>query len=112
VEWAGKNISGSELGDKLNSAGFNGAVPGARVAVVACNSATDPIFGQSVSQSVANRTGAETSGGRALGNSAILGHLGMSGLVSGMPSGNPPSGLKTNGYGTYVGGIQPQPGRN
>ena len=44
--------------------------------------------------------------------SAILGHLGMSGLVSGMPSGNPPSGLKTNGHGSYVGGTQPQPGRD
>lgn len=112
VEWAGQNISGSELGDKLNAAGFNGNAPGARVDVIACNSATDPIFGRSVAQSVANRTGAEASGGRALGNSAILGHLGMSGLVSGMPSGNPPSGLSTNGYGSYVGGIQPQPGRN
>src|SRR5262245_35223627 len=100
IEWAGKNISGKELGQKLNAAGFNGSAPGARVDVIACNSATGGFFSPSVAQGVANETGATASGGRALGNSALLGHLGVSGLVSGMPSGNPPGGLKVNGFGS------------
>ncbi|AKT37022.1 PAAR-like domain-containing protein [Chondromyces crocatus] len=110
IEWAGQDISGTELGDRLNAAGFNGSAPGARVDVIACNSATKPRGGQSVSQAVANRTGATTSGGRALFNSSFLGNQGWSGLVSGMPSGTPPSGLRVNGFGSWVNGIQPQPG--
>ncbi len=110
IEWDGSYINGTDLGDRLNSAGFNGSAPGARVDVIACNSATSPRGGPSVSQAVANRTGATTSGGQALFNSSYLGNKGWSGLVSGMPSGNPPSGLRVNGMGRWRSGIQPQPG--
>jgi RHS repeat-associated protein len=110
IEWDGGYINGTDLGDRLNAAGFNGSAPGARVDVIACNSATSPRGGPSVSQAVANRTGATTSGGQALFNSSYLGNKGWSGLVSGMPSGNPPSGLRVNGMGRWRSGIQPQPG--
>jgi len=110
IEWDGSYINGTDLGDRLNGAGFNGSAPGARVDVIACNSATRPRGGQSVAQAVANRTGATASGGQALFNSSFLGNRGWSGLVSGMPSGSPPSGLRVNGWGRWRSGIQPQPG--
>jgi RHS repeat-associated protein len=110
IEWGGNYINGTELGDRLNAAGFNGRAPGARVDVVACNSATSPRGGPSVAQAVANRTGATSSGGQALFNSSWLGNRGYSGLVSGMPSGTPPTGLRVNGLGRWRSDIQPQPG--
>jgi RHS repeat-associated protein len=117
VEWAGNNITGSQLADKLKGAGFAGG-PGTRVEVIACNSNTSPggLFGRSVAQAVADRTGATTSGASAVAigdqNATQTGNAGTSGLLSGMPtglgSGNPPGGMAVNGGGNYDGNVKPR----
>jgi len=109
IQWGNQWIDGTALGNNLNAAGFNGSAPGARVDVIACNSATSPRGGVSVAQGVANTTGAQASGGRAFFDSSWLGNKGWSGLVSGMPAGNPPSGLRVNGFGSWVTDIRPRP---
>ncbi|WP_437878907.1 PAAR-like domain-containing protein [Sorangium sp. So ce513] len=118
VEWAGQRISGAELADKLNAAGFNGRTPGTRVDIVTCNGGTKPsLFGRSVAQAVADRTGATTSGATAVGvpgvaSAAQMGNAGASGLVSGMPtglgSGSAPGGLHVNGGGHLITDVKPR----
>jgi len=123
VEWGGQYISGSELASRLKGAGFTGG-SGSRVEVVACNSATPPgMFGRSVAQAVADRTGATTSGARAAAipgsmGATEAGNQGLSGLLSGMPtgagSGSAPGGMTVDrssggvGQGTYETDIQPR----
>ena len=58
-------MTGSQLAQKLNGAGFDGSAPGANVAVAACNSATPGASTPSVAQDVADGTGAETFGAMA-----------------------------------------------
>jgi RHS repeat-associated protein len=75
-----KSISGEELGQKLNAAGFDGKQPGAKVDVVSCNAGTKPLLGgTSVAQGVANSTGASTTG--AVANNRLLGALSLGGTT-------------------------------
>lgn len=117
VEWNGNYITGSQLADNLRGAGFTGG-PGTRVEVIACNSNTSPggLFGRSVAQAVADRTGATTSGASAAPvgtqNATQAGNSGASGLLSGMPtglgSGSAPGNMNVNGGGSYDQNVQPR----
>ena len=64
IDWNGGSANGTQVGNSLAAAGFDGSKPGAQVSVTACNSATPGSSGPSVAQGVANATGAQTFGAR------------------------------------------------
>jgi RHS repeat-associated protein len=95
------SISGEQLGDILNNAGFDGTQPGARVDVLSCNAATPGLLGgDSVAQGVANRTLAETTGARA--DNRLLGALSMTGTTATRGSGAYTSDSPRAGQRFYV----------